>query len=486
MTTNMAFRRAINSLSHPISVAAIIVLLINDHLLRRLWPSWWTGKLGDCVWLVFAPLLLALLLSWFAPSQKAGQERAVGFVAFVLTGLGFTLAKTIPAFAALIIRLLETLTSWPMTLMTDPTDLLALPALGIGWYVWQQKDTCLLQTPYQWITVPLAVLATMANMPAPDYGINCLIEDEGTLIALSQPYRGEYTSQDGGLAWQAEASSIDRELSAECVQHDTTWQISDPADPQVLYRLAPYKTIERSEDGGQSWQREMALDRAEARNAYYRRYRSYSAQPGPLDALFHHPTGQLVVAMGQDGVLVRMTSGEWRWVRVGDYYREDLNEMDLITSLLQGELVLAVFLIPLTAGTIFFPSGQRKWWWYIPPVIAWILWAIPVIFSPALGMTGYGAVYYFPPAFLSIAVAFPWAIYQSVLVYLRWPRGLILVGMIAIGGALLFMLPYLLWIWGAIPLYIFSLGLALFIVVVTQVAGAWYLKRFLAVVEKAQ
>jgi hypothetical protein len=28
-------------------------LLINDHLLREFWPSWWTGKIGDFAWLLF-------------------------------------------------------------------------------------------------------------------------------------------------------------------------------------------------------------------------------------------------------------------------------------------------------------------------------------------------------------------------------------------------------------------------------------------------
>ena len=45
-SSNKAFWRAIHSLAHPVTIAAVIGLLLNDHLLRHNWPSWWTGKLS--------------------------------------------------------------------------------------------------------------------------------------------------------------------------------------------------------------------------------------------------------------------------------------------------------------------------------------------------------------------------------------------------------------------------------------------------------
>jgi hypothetical protein len=35
------------SLSHPIAIVALIALLFNDHVWRRVAPSWLTGKMGD-------------------------------------------------------------------------------------------------------------------------------------------------------------------------------------------------------------------------------------------------------------------------------------------------------------------------------------------------------------------------------------------------------------------------------------------------------
>ncbi len=62
--TNIAFRRALITLSHPASIAALIMVLLNDHGWRRVAPSWFTGKIGDLAWLIGAPFLLAAAQAW--------------------------------------------------------------------------------------------------------------------------------------------------------------------------------------------------------------------------------------------------------------------------------------------------------------------------------------------------------------------------------------------------------------------------------------
>ncbi len=44
-------------LSHPVTVVAALVLLLNDHLLKHAWPGPVTGKLSDVAGLVVAPPL---------------------------------------------------------------------------------------------------------------------------------------------------------------------------------------------------------------------------------------------------------------------------------------------------------------------------------------------------------------------------------------------------------------------------------------------
>ena len=56
MKMNTAFQRAMLSLSHPISIGAIGLLLLNDHVLPRISPSWLTGKIGGFVCAARFPL----------------------------------------------------------------------------------------------------------------------------------------------------------------------------------------------------------------------------------------------------------------------------------------------------------------------------------------------------------------------------------------------------------------------------------------------
>jgi hypothetical protein len=140
-----------HGLLHPVPLAAIGLLLLNDHVLKARWPGWVTGKLSDAAGLVFFPLLLDALLAWLAawlaPERRlaawlAPERRLAGSV--IATALVFAAVKTwAPATAAYEIGL--GLLQWPfgvagallrgeapggprwVTLVRDPTDLVALP-----------------------------------------------------------------------------------------------------------------------------------------------------------------------------------------------------------------------------------------------------------------------------------------------------------------------------------------------------------------------
>ncbi|MEA2581878.1 MAG: hypothetical protein QOE83_2770 [Actinomycetota bacterium] len=75
------FDRRWRWLAHPIFLASVATLAINDHVLKGHYPSWWTGKLSDIAGVVVVGMLAAVLL---------GVRRGL-----LLTGTGFVLLKTI-------------------------------------------------------------------------------------------------------------------------------------------------------------------------------------------------------------------------------------------------------------------------------------------------------------------------------------------------------------------------------------------------------
>jgi hypothetical protein len=133
IATEAAQPRWRSLLLHPISLAALTLLLLNDHWLKTagFLPGWLTGKLSDFAGLIIAPVvvieLCALLKLRGAPPSHAAA--ATGLI-----GVLFALIKTVPVVNAVYVSVSTTLLS-PFgvraTSLVDPTDLIALAALSV-------------------------------------------------------------------------------------------------------------------------------------------------------------------------------------------------------------------------------------------------------------------------------------------------------------------------------------------------------------------
>jgi len=162
-----------DAILHPAALAALALLVLNDHVLKAAFPGQITGKLSDAAGLAFFPLLLlgawelALLLAgrWRWPSRRS----AIAVV--VVTGLGFVLVKTtapgaeafgtaigfgqwlagIPGALATAMPLGA---AQPARVLADPGDLVALPALLLPLIIGLRR----------------ASAAVSASSPEPAYG----------------------------------------------------------------------------------------------------------------------------------------------------------------------------------------------------------------------------------------------------------------------------------------------------------------------------
>jgi hypothetical protein len=139
---------------HPVALAAIAVLALNDHYLKAAYPGFITGKLSDVAGLIFFPLLLCGMCELVeARGRREWSPSWRMLVACVgATGLGFALAKLWLPANALYSVMLGAL-QWPVRavvslahhralphvhpvrLVRDATDLLALPALAVPLWV---------------------------------------------------------------------------------------------------------------------------------------------------------------------------------------------------------------------------------------------------------------------------------------------------------------------------------------------------------------
>lgn len=137
------------ALLHPVSLLCIVLWGLNDHVFKALYGNWLTGKLSDLTGLVAFPLFafslwqLALLVSGTRRPVRPRELLAI----LAVTGTLLAASK-LTSQGAFVYALWVGFTHAPSaTLCTpfdiaarvqhtqDPTDLIALPMLGIAWWL---------------------------------------------------------------------------------------------------------------------------------------------------------------------------------------------------------------------------------------------------------------------------------------------------------------------------------------------------------------
>ena len=204
---NTAFRRSALAISDPVVIGAILLMLLNDHVLKHLWTSWWTGKLSDVTWVVFAPVLVALLISWVVPWGAPRQPRIVALLSFGMVGIAYGLFNQFQGFHDLSLRALSAMTGEEVVIQRDATDNLTLPGLVVGWWVWWRQDTGQslrrLRRGLGSVVAVIAVLAMIGSQGSPnDYGITFVAYHGGSLSGITAEYRDAYVSDSDGLTWR--------------------------------------------------------------------------------------------------------------------------------------------------------------------------------------------------------------------------------------------------------------------------------------------
>jgi hypothetical protein len=166
---NRPLHASLRCLTHGITLLSIALLLLNDHLLKLVAPSFLTGKLSDFAGLFFFPFLLAALLSLLLWPWRCNRPRWVGVLAVAITAVTFVLVKVTFWGHAWAIHGLSSVLGHPITIARDPTDLIALVMLWPAWWLWQRMAG-LAPLPGRavrigWLALALAAGASVASTP---------------------------------------------------------------------------------------------------------------------------------------------------------------------------------------------------------------------------------------------------------------------------------------------------------------------------------
>lgn len=302
----------------PEILTSIALLLVNDHILKVLAPSWLTGKISDFAGLFFFPYLLAMVLR---PVFKE-NKRAL-FVAFTITGLSFTLLKTVPWINAEISSAFIQLTGKQPNLVLDPTDLLALLVL---WPSWRLSTKARSNTRaqigsrrIQYTIILLASVSAIASMPCGydnEMRLTRVLVLDGNLYAgypnTSEKFRVIKFSPK--TAWSTvHHPQPEIEEALKITPPKLPYITCDPGRKNICYRIDGTMRIDESLDGGSTWKTGWELQ--PGREEVIRRLANLSCNKTPQLGFF-----DLAIYQTPDdlSIVIAITPNEGALMRYGD------------------------------------------------------------------------------------------------------------------------------------------------------------------------
>src|SRR5687767_7512311 len=254
MGRNQGFENSLRCLQHPLSLLSIAVLLLNDHVFKTISPSWITGKLSDFAGLFFFPFIVAAGLSILL-SKFNLPPRVLGNLAFGFVAIWFFLFKTTLFVNQTSIIFVSKLLGYPIQLLLDHSDLLALIILWPSWKLWNQIfEAKKLRAGYASLLV--GILACMATSPrAPGVEVvSHLIVQNDKVFALDYNNATAAFSKDGGKSWNwAEVNDFDTIVwPTEVVSLPVMICVQEKQNE--CYRINKERIVEISRDRGNSWE----------------------------------------------------------------------------------------------------------------------------------------------------------------------------------------------------------------------------------------
>ena len=489
-------RPALSAMAHPATLASIALLLVNDHILKRQYPSALTGKLSDFAGLFFFPLLLATLFGLagavlgrilpvrrarIAPSPRKPESAAR--LCFAVTAVAFAAVKLVPPANSAVTIGLETLLGLPVRIVRDPTDLMALAALWPAWRLWSAatRQPAGPPTRRSLLALGLASLAALATSPCPpDQPISHLVSSENGLYALAtawQPLSSAFRSSDGGYWDPVDPTTVPADVLGVAATAVTLPKVvCVPGLDRICYRVAGHEQLDASSDGGATWQTAWAAPTT--RRLYMQRVASGHGQllscgktldfrANDILVLGEGSDHTVLVALGNEGLL-HGRQGQPRWNRISVGSAEATPERGEIEDLFPPLLIIEETLVAVLSGVaglwllseVSWKINRRPGVTHrssTPGKIGAALVVVLLLVMVALGGEELLAYAIIPLAATAAFIAYLWTGWLQTIRSPAEPRkAWSALGMSLLGGGivgLVVWIPFALWVLGIIPSY---------------------------------
>lgn len=461
----MTYReRAQAALTHPATFVALAALLLNDLALKWIWQgAWFTGKLSDLAWLVFAAPLLAFALSFAARGSVAAQ-RWTWRVAYIGLPLLYLAYNSIAPLHDAIMSAFSLARGTPGASPFDPTDSIVIPfGVAIALWIWRRSAAAPkpnLRLRLSAFTAAAASLAMIASTPPPpELGIVRICASDNArgweayspvayVVSEEEPVCGGKQVETPRGAFKIQDVNIVRTLNEQDEVVFTVIVFNERADQIVIEAATVHMDY-----------REVLLE--------------------PQSIYYSPKSDEVVVAMGLQGVAVGAANGKWTREGVGIFQPIDFSILGRLKRLSQPVLWSMALALSgaLTTLALLFSGGIKK----TSTKIFSAIFSIPPLLLALVSLQWFDVEGYFDNETIQIWIVqiciFTLMITAIPLSFLRPTKAQLrdLLGGF-VGMVLLFGLAFFIWMSGAIELTA-AKAYALAAMSVVAIALCVYLRR---------
>ena len=415
---------------NPVTLGALVVLLVNDLMFKALWPGAWVpGKLSDLAWMIFAPPVLAYVLS-FTTLGRASAQRVAFITAYVGLPLLYVAFNTFAPVHDVVLQVLGWVGGEGPRSPLDPTDSIVIP-------------------------FAMAALASVASSYDADRGVDNVGRTASGKLGTNI-FGGFYESMDGGMTWTKTSEDYVPFEKLQLMELEG----SDPAgifssgriritNIALLSSGKVVYSFEYLQSGGNRWMQ--AIDK--------RGIQERAIATVPSDFFYDNQSGNLILAMGIQGVVAIAPDGTATQVAVGRYSPTDFSLWNKTRTFFNslaywGATVLntlVAFLLAFSFAALALTASARSEWtgWariYLAlaaGVSAFLAISVGVYpresEHPMEGQSGWGFIGYIVLLASGLGLL-PFLMAVSGLVLVRTNRGRLLAVVAATAGMLLLIL----------------------------------------------
>jgi hypothetical protein len=297
MAVMASLRHRLVALGSPVVTGSVLVLVVNDHVLKERFPGWLTGKLSDFAGVALVALLVGLV---------SGRPR----LSVMSTAVAFAALKTVPGVAELAAPILGGLTR------RDPMDVMAIAVLPfvLNWLTRRvERQSLSAQKVLSLTTLVLSVFAIGATMCDGPSGVQSFtVRGSSVWTPVSKENEtdsGWVRSDDGGATFVAAEAP-----PGQSVEPPPLFNTACLSNGVCIRGLENDVMEERQPNG--RWVPAYGFDRKNRRAIGLDRVQCYPIFVRPV--VVRTALGESVlVPMGYQGAFVRDPAGRWRQQAIG-------------------------------------------------------------------------------------------------------------------------------------------------------------------------